>query len=164
MKKRNDNFIARMIYLGIGALCGFFIVLSSDPEKFFGTPREFAMQMLFSMFVLLMAYFIQAVIHEFGHLVFGLLTGYKFISFRIGSFMFIKKEGKLRVKLYKIVGTGGQCLMMPPPWNEKLPTALYNFGGCILNFISAVLFLFAFIFAEKGTFCPDRSDCAEIWV
>ena len=36
LKKRNDNFIARIIYLGIGALCGFFIVLSADPEKFFG--------------------------------------------------------------------------------------------------------------------------------
>ncbi len=151
-KQKNDNLIARIIYLGIGALCGFFIVLSADPEKFFGTPREFASQMFFSIFVLLIAYFIQAVIHEFGHLVFGLLTGYKFISFRIGSFMFIKKEGKLRVKLYKVVGTGGQCLMMPPFWNEKLPTALYNFGGCILNFIFAVLFLLAFISVEKGTF------------
>lgn len=152
MKKRNDNFIARIIYLGIGALCGFFIVLSADPEKFFGTPGEFAMQMIYSMLILLLAYFIQAVIHEFGHLVFGLLTGYKFISFRIGSFMFIKKDGKLKVKIYSVVGTGGQCLMMPPPWSEKLPTALYNFGGCILNFVFALFFLAAFIFTEKGTF------------
>ena len=151
-KQKNDNFIARIIYLGIGALCGFFIVLSADPEKFFGTPREFVSQMVFAMLILFAAYFIQAVIHEFGHLVFGLLTGYKFISFRIGNFMFIKKDGKLRIKLYNIVGTGGQCLMMPPPWKENLPTALYNFGGCILNFVSATVFLVLFFFTKQGTF------------
>ena len=46
-------------------------------------------------FVLLLAIylamFIQMVVHEAGHLVFGLLTGYQFSSFRIGSFMFIKE-------------------------------------------------------------------------
>ncbi|MBR2640447.1 MAG: hypothetical protein IKD39_07775, partial [Oscillospiraceae bacterium] len=137
----------------VGAVCGFFMVLSSDPEKFFGgTPGDFALQMIFCMVLIFAAYFIQAVIHEFGHLVFGLFTGYKFISFRIGNVMFIKESGKLRVKLYNIVGTGGQCLMMPPPWNEKLPTVLYNFGGCILNFVSSLIFLVLFIFAEKGSF------------
>ena len=149
---KRDNMIARILYLAVGALCGFFMVFSSDPEKFFGTPRDFAMQMALCMVLILAAYIIQSVIHELGHLVFGLLTGYKFISFRIGSFMFIKKDGKLRIKLYNIVGTGGQCLMMPPPWRENLPTALYNFGGCIFNFISAVLFLIIFISAEKGSF------------
>ena len=123
-KQKNNNLAVRIIYLAVGAVCGFFLVLSADPEKLFGTPREFVSQMLFAMLLIFAAYFIHAVIHEFGHLVFGLLTGYKFISFRIGNFMFIKKEGKLRVKLFNIVGTGGQCLMMPPPWKEDLPTAL----------------------------------------
>ena len=151
-KQKNNNFAASIIYLGIGALCGLAIVFSADPEKFFGTPKEFVSQMIFAMLILLLAFFIQAVIHEFGHLVFGLLTGYKFVSFRIGNFMFLKKDGKLRVKLYNIVGTGGQCLMMPPPWKEDLPTVLYNFGGCIFNFLSAIIFLVAFVFTKQGTF------------
>ncbi|MBQ6878123.1 MAG: hypothetical protein IJO22_06965 [Oscillospiraceae bacterium] len=149
---KRDNAIARILYLVVGAVCGVFIILSSDPEKLFGTPRDFAIQMIFCMALVFAAYFIQAVIHELGHLVFGLLTGYKFISFRIGNIMFIKESGKLRIKLYNIVGTGGQCLMMPPPWSENLKTSLYNFGGCIFNFVFAFLFLAAFVFAEKGTF------------
>ena len=36
-KQKNNNFAARIIYLGIGALCGLAIVFSADPEKFFGT-------------------------------------------------------------------------------------------------------------------------------
>ena len=151
--RKRDDIIAKVLYLLVGAVCGFFMIFASDPEKLFGAgTRGFALQMVLCMATVLAAYFIQAIIHEAGHLVFGLLSGYKFISFRIGNVMFIKETGKLRIKLYNIVGTGGQCLMMPPPWKENLPTALYNFGGCIFNFLSAVLFLIGFIFAEKGTF------------
>ena len=97
---KRDNMIARILYLAVGALCGFFMVFSSDPEKFFGTPRDFAIQMAFGMILIFAAYIIQSVIHELGHLVFGLLTGYKFISFRIGNFMFIKKEKLLNAELW----------------------------------------------------------------
>lgn len=151
-QQKNSNLFSRILYLVIGMVCGLFMVLSADPEKFFGTPGEFVSQMVFAMLMIIAAYLIQAVIHESGHLVFGLITGYKFISFRIGSVMFIKKDGKLRMKIYNIVGTGGQCLMMPPPWSEDLPTVLYNFGGCIFNVLSALLFLAAFFFMEKGSF------------
>ena len=44
---------------------------------------------------LLLANFLQTVIHEAGHLVFGLLSGYQYCSFRIGSFMWIKQDGKI---------------------------------------------------------------------
>ena len=153
MKNKNSgNFFASILYILVGAVCGIFMVLSADPEKFFGGPRDFVIHMAFCMLLVFAAYFIQAVIHESGHLVFGLLSGYKFISFRVGNVMFIRESGKLRIKLYNIVGTGGQCLMMPPPWTENLPTVLYNFGGCIMNFLSAALFIAVFVMSEQGSF------------
>ena len=152
-KKKRDGFIARLLYILVGVICGFFLIASWDLEKLFGNgTRGFVLGMAGGMIVILIAYFIQAVIHEAGHLVFGLFTGYKFISFRIGSVMFIKENGKLRIKLYNVVGTGGQCLMMPPTWNEKIPYRLYNFGGCITNVVSAFAFLAVFLMAEKGSF------------
>ena len=85
---------------------------------------------------------LQTVIHEAGHLVFGLLTGYRFLSFRIGSFMWIKKDGKLHYCQLSLAGTGGQCLMIPPDLVDgKMPTMLYNFGGSIFNLLSALAFL-----------------------
>lgn len=152
-KRKRDNAIARFLYLCVGAICGLFMIFSLGTEALYesGT-RAFLFHMGICFVFIFIAFFIQAIIHEAGHLVFGLLTGYKFISFRIGNIMFIKENGKLRTKLYNVVGTGGQCLMMPPPWNEKLPTVLYNFGGCIFNFVFSVIFLLAFIFAEKGSF------------
>ena len=86
-------------------------------------------------------------IHEAGHLVFGLATGYKFLSYRIGSFTFIKEEGRIKVKRYVLPGTGGQCLMSPPPYSSSMPYVLYNAGGAIFNFLSFLLFLlFFFLF------------------
>lgn len=57
--------------------------------------------------------FIQIIIHEAGHLVFGLLSGYEFVSFRIGSITLAKYDNKYCFKRFHIAGTGGQCLMMP---------------------------------------------------
>lgn len=82
------------------------------------------------------------IIHESGHLVFGLLSGYKFASFRISNMMFIKNDGKLTYKRYSIPGTGGQCLMIPPDINNndyKFPYVLYSFGGVIFNLLFGII-------------------------
>ena len=74
--------------------------------------------------------------HEAGHLVCGLLSGYRFVSFRILNFTFIKIDGKIHVKRFSVAGTGGQCLLLPPerPLNQ-IPTAWYNAGGVLANLI-----------------------------
>ena len=59
-------------------------------------------------------YILQLILHEAGHYLFGRLTGYTFVSFRIDNYTWIKENGKLVLKRFKIPGTGGQCLMMPP--------------------------------------------------
>ncbi len=75
-------------------------------------------------------------IHEFGHLVCGLMTGYKFVSFRIFNFTLLKEDGKIRMKKFGIAGTGGQCLLTPPDLPlEEIPTGWYNFGGILANMI-----------------------------
>ena len=38
---------------------------------------------------------VQAFIHEGGHYIFGKLTGYKFVSFRVGTYMWFRKNGEI---------------------------------------------------------------------
>ena len=54
--------------------------------------------------VLFIAIGLQIVIHEAGHLLFGLVSGYRFVSFRIGSWMVYKREGKLHFGKYSLAG------------------------------------------------------------
>lgn len=77
------------------------------------------------------------VLHEAGHLICGLTTGYKFVSFRIFNLTFIRTNGKLRIKHFSIAGTGGQCLLSPPdlPIN-RVPTGWYNIGGVLANIVA----------------------------
>lgn len=92
---------------------------------------------------LLVAGYLQIILHEAGHLVFGLMSGYSFVSFRIGSLTLIKRDGRLQFKRFRLAGTGGQCLMAPPAGVplESVPTMLYNAGGVAVNALTATLAL-----------------------
>ena len=152
-KKNYGDIAAKIIMLLTGAVCGIFIIFTMN---FFGTlvkgPAAFLLMFAEAMIIMYIASFVQTIIHESGHLIFGLITGYKFISFRIGHFMFIKEKGRLKIKLYNVVGTAGQCLMMPPQWNEKIPYRLYNLGGCIMNAATALFALAAYFAAGAEGF------------
>ena len=152
-KKNYGDIAAKIIMLLTGAVCGIFIIFTMN---FFGTlvkgPAAFLLMFAEAMIIMYIASFVQTIIHESGHLIFGLITGYKFVSFRIGHFMFIKEKGRLKIKLYNVVGTAGQCLMMPPQWNEKIPYRLYNLGGCIMNAATALFALAAYFVAGAEGF------------
>lgn len=107
-------------------------------------------------FIFFIGYFIHIVIHEAGHLVFGLMTGYSFLSFRIGSQTLIKEDKKLKHKKFNIPGTAGQCLMMPPTLKDgKYPFVIYNFGGVIMNLIVSIASILVVFFVQEVTFPLD---------
>ena len=88
------------------------------------------------------AFILHIIVHEAGHLVFGLLSGYKFISFRVFDFKIIKDEnGKFKIRFERVAGTGGQCLMRPPEYVEgKFKYKLYLLGGVIFNIVFSIAF------------------------
>ncbi len=113
----------------IGVLLG--SVLEKEAFEEFG--RIFLPAILF----FIISYFLHIIVHEGGHMVFGLATGYRFVSFRVGSLMWEKKkDGQIRFSRFSLAGTGGQCLMAPPAYNDgHYPYRLYNLGGGLANFI-----------------------------
>ena len=101
---------------------------------------QFLVIYLFFLVTLLISTVLQTAIHEAGHMVMGLLTGYRFVSYRIFSLMiFRNEEGKLALKRYGVPGTAGQCLMSPPDYREPFPFFLYNAGGALFNLLTSLL-------------------------
>lgn len=89
-------------------------------------------------------------IHEGGHLVAGLLSGYKFVSYRILGAMIVRDQEGLKVKRFPLAGTGGQCLLDPPDLVDgKMPYVLYNMGGAAANLLSSLAFLGIWMFLDK---------------
>lgn len=137
-KKNLGQIIYVIIMLLAGMACGVaagrFVGRASDDSELVG----FMLVLLVGMYL---AIFVQIAAHEAGHLVFGLISGYKFSSYRIGSLMFLKEDGKIVLRKYSLAGTGGQCLMSPPDLVDgKIPVILYNLGGCLMNLIVSVVF------------------------
>ena len=88
------------------------------------------------------AFVLHIVVHEAGHLFFGLLSGYKFISFRVFDFKIMKDENeKLKIRYERLAGTGGQCLMRAPEYIEgKFKYKLYLLGGVMFNLVFSIIF------------------------
>lgn len=153
-KISGQSFAGILLYMMIGAGCGILIVRYLD--HFAAGELTLGKMILLSCLLFVSVYaamLIQIVIHEAGHLVFGLLTGYRFSSFRIFSLMWVKENEKLRFKRLSIAGTGGQCLMSPPDLKDgRMPFLLYNFGGAIMNLIfSAVFLALSFLIPEASS-------------
>ena len=125
----------------IGASGGFLLVIL--------TPWDNWINVLLGFTVLITGFILHVFIHELGHMVAGMMSGYGFVSIRFFNLTIIKKDGKLMRKNYKIAGTLGQCLMSPPePVDGKYPFVLYNLGGGLMNFVfSAVFLALYFVFA-----------------
>ena len=155
-KKKSLWITVLMIALFLGASfgIGWLIGTVMDPVLDELPPEKFFPGLAGVYVCMVLAYFLQTVVHEGGHLLFGLLTGYQYSSFRIGSFMWVKVEGKLRLKRFSLAGTGGQCLMAPPDMMDgKIPYVLYNMGGCIANAVVSVIpLIFVILFWKFSYF------------
>lgn len=68
---------------------------------------EYLLHVAWLIVMMTAAFYLQTILHEGGHLVCGLLTGYRFVSFRIGSWMVQRENGRLRFHRYTLAGTAG---------------------------------------------------------
>lgn len=139
-RKKKEKFISGAIYMGFCAVAGGFggyavgkLVPKEAPDW-----KEF-LGVFFVMLTFVAVVVIHIFIHELGHMVCGLISGYKFNSIRFFGTMIINENGKLAIKKMSVAGTGGQCSMVPPRTDGTSPVALFNWGGCIANVITSMI-------------------------
>ena len=122
-------------------VAGFLIGVVGGTAMVTIAPSVGAVKILAGAICFVICFILHVFIHEAGHLVAGIISGYEFVSIRFFNHIFIRKDGRMVRKKYRIAGTLGQCLMSPPvPVNGKYPYVLYNLGGSLSNFIFSALF------------------------
>lgn len=92
--------------------------------------------------------------HEAGHMVFGLISGYSLLSYKVGPFEWYKKDDKLSFRVNPLSSMVlGQCLMVPSKPKKKVKPKffLYNAGGLIFSY-SMLVILFILFFVIKGVY------------
>jgi len=134
MKKFKPFLLYLLIIPLLVAIC----MLSSYASKHWliGTTNfGIGVFLMIQLSVLLISFLLHIFIHEIGHLIFGLISGYRFSSFRIFSVTLLRANDQWKLRRYKIPGTAGQCLMALPT-GEQTPFVLYNAGGILANLIA----------------------------
>ncbi len=110
--------------------------MESVMHKGISVPK-IAISIACSFISLFVAAILQFALHETGHLLFGLASGYSFSSIRLGKYALVKDCNGFHIKKFHIQGTGGQCLMTLPPDTdpERVPYFWYNAGGVLVNLL-----------------------------
>lgn len=139
-EKKKTQWGAMFLVIGGSAIVGLVIGFISGAFLETYTIELDLIVLIIGFIAFLISYFIHILFHEAGHLIFGFLTGYTYVSFRIGSLTLIKEEGTIKRKRMNLPGTGGQCLMSPPDYkNGNFPFILYNLGGVLLNILFSII-------------------------
>ena len=139
MKNKIIQGILQLIgIMVVGAVVGYFVgKIAGDSLSSVDKPN-----IILFLITGVIAFILHIIVHEAGHLVFGLLSGYKFVSFRVFDFKIIKDEnGELKIRFERLAGTGGQCLMRAPEYVEgKFKYKLYLLGGVTFNLVFSIVF------------------------
>ena len=149
LKQTMAVIIPGVFGLFIGSVCAE-LAAKVVPEGSGEQTYMFYLALLLAFLVISM--WLHTILHEAGHLVFGLATGYRFCSFRIGRTTLTIRGGRPKFGRMKVAGTGGQCLLAPPePVDGRIPYMLYNLGGVIVNAAVAAVMLVVYLIVGLTT-------------
>ncbi|MBE5876628.1 MAG: hypothetical protein E7290_07045 [Lachnospiraceae bacterium] len=148
-KRKNAKFkktLGVIISLAIGIVLGGLSIWTLGFDFIDKTDGigEFMLSYMGTMLMFFGVFYIDIILHEAGHCVMGLMSGYRFGFFRIENWVLIKYEDGMKFKKFTLPGTGGQCLMIPPAYNDgDFPYKRYYAGGVLVNAITTVSMVIA---------------------
>lgn len=151
-KKKRFNTVTLFKILSFSFFVGIGIFSAAYELKYYGDIS--ILFFIYTMTTLAVSIPLHVILHETGHLLTGLLSGYEFIMFRLFNSVWIKTDDGLSKRQESIPGVMGQALMVPPAnsQTEQSPYLLYHLGGIILNTLTALaFFLFARSLADPFT-------------
>lgn len=159
IKRNGGQIVMLMSYLLMALGCGIITARTMD-----GIDGSFVQMLMLVLVGVYGSLLIHIVLHEAGHMIFGMLTGYKFRSFRVASFVWQRTaEGKVRFGVSPLPGAAGQCLMSPPEMKDgTMPFFWYNLGGALMNIVISLVCLMAMIFVSQPVAYALLAMCALV--
>ncbi|WP_416150364.1 M50 family metallopeptidase [Salipaludibacillus sp. HK11] len=138
LKKKISSFFPILIQFIIGVAFGVFgmsYIVENLPSFDFSL-----VEWILLVSLVIVGWFLNINLHEFGHFLFGKLSGYRLLSFRVGLFSWDYENGKMKFAFKKNEGYSGLCMMIPPVNNQgKWKDLAYYSGGIVLNVLTGIV-------------------------
>lgn len=151
--KKKKLLLLYLLYLAAGFLIGLLtpVILkaTTGQETFAKTDGNVLFLLVISVVV---SWILGVMLHEAGHLIAGLLSHYRFISYRFYALTVIRLNTGWKCRYYKMPGTAGQCLMEPTLSYEEQPCLLYHAGGVLANLLTAACCVLLMYLMKPQTF------------
>ena len=165
MEEKGSKILQYVILIAIIALM---IGGSVYANRFFDSTDGSSQRLLnlgISFVAMLIGLYVNIILHEIGHLIGGLRSGYRFVAFNVFRSTVKKENGKLKVKRCRFPGAMGGCILSPPDMNDgKYPFKLTTCFGFLVNFlIGAVCFILLFSIAGISGFAAVVLLFTGIW-
>lgn len=150
MKKYKGLIILiSLILFVILSYIGLFIIAFNDETNLF-------LAILYQVIGLIITFPVFVAVHEAGHMVFGLISGYSLLSYKVGPFEWYKSDDKIKFRILPLNAIVlGQCLMSPPKPKKKIKPKfhLYNAGGLIFSYLMDIIVIVLFILLINYDIC-----------
>ncbi len=148
MKEKTKNKLTKILLYSLAIITVAIIQLIAVPKM-----DNFILELVLFLGLTVISLYLTIIIHELGHLVFGLITGYKFKSIKIGIFQFEISNNVKKFKINKSFALAGFVTMILPEMDDEgnYPFLLYNYGGIIFNTITSIIsIVLAFYLSGKS--------------
>ncbi len=147
--KKLPQLFALLGFAAFGAAIAL-VAIAPNVESSQGAAEVGEAHLILQLVILISAFyfgvFVHVVVHEAGHLIGGLISGYNFLLFRVFSFALVKENNKLKRKRQQVAGTAGQCVLSPPNLvNGVYPYVLYNVSGGLANIVLSSVFYVLYV-------------------
>ena len=153
MNKNKKIFTIIEIFITILAFLAFSMTGSYFATNFIecypnATDADFILNMVLLFAAFGVIFLITIILHELGHMVYGLKAGLDFEEFSVANLSIKKINGKLKIVMKNTIsGIGGYCRMKlarEKSYNNKF-LLMYFLGGVIVNYISTIVWIVIFL-------------------
>lgn len=143
-----------------------------------GSIYKSILKIILIVLAIMLAVFATTIMHELGHLIFGVLCGHKLVSITFFNIRFEIEQKNIKFRYLKNTHILGQCNLVPYKKYNKNRAILYYAGGVVVNILNIIwgsiyinnvkniyieMFLTLFIIINAmfviGNSVPEKSGC-----
>lgn len=104
--------------------------------------------LFFLCFFAILGFVFHIILHEFGHFLAGLVSGWRLLFIQVFYIAITKDPNNGSLSIKKVSSFGCQCIMYPLSLTKN--PGFYSLGGIILNFIATIVFLYTSLAVPIG--------------